>query len=309
MKKINYIDSSFYKVETVSEEKRYKLKRDTEDKFYGAHVLGFISTLEKDSDIDLNILYNNLDSLSFVMNDPTFKKHKQQNRKLIAAYYPYTNKICFDSMSMNADIYHEEFHMASCKVIRDEGIRFSGLRQESLDKKVQIGMWLNEGYTELCVERYFPEAYDTKIFKSYLQQKYVAMIIEEIVGKKIMKDSYFQADLCRLIRYLSVFDTEENIVKFLRNNSVLQFHRLNKDKNYFLIKMYLKKLEDDYCTRKISYDEFISKLGKYFYLFGIKCLDRQCKDILGRNITSSIIEQQEIIKKEKAKELILAKSR
>lgn len=309
MEKINYVNSSFYKVEQISEERKCKLKRETEDKFYGAHILGFISTLEKDPNIDLSLFYNNLDSISFRNDDPSFQKRKKRNRKLIAAYYPYANKICFDSMSMDADIYHEEFHMASCKVIRDAGIWFGGLRQETLDRKIKIGSWLNEGYTELCVERYFPEAYDEKILKTYLTEKHMAMIIEEIVGKKIMQDSYFQADLNKLIKYLSLFNKEENVINFLINDKILKFHTLNKQKNYFLIEIYVQKLVDDYCTRKISYDELVSKLSKYFYLFGIKCLDRKCKDILGRNITSSIIEQQEIIKKEKAKELILAKSR
>ncbi len=94
-------------------------------------------------------------------------------------------------------IYHELFHMSSSVV--KEKKKYSGFHQT--DFKTNLGREINEGYTELLTNRYFPSLNLSSI--AYQYEAFVAERLEQIVGREKMQSLYLNANLKGLIDELS----------------------------------------------------------------------------------------------------------
>ena len=124
-------------------------------------------------------------------------------------------------------------------------IGYSGFQQIFFYKIESIGYGLNEGYTDLLVNRYFNNKIKYRCY-SYEVCTFFSQKLEEIVGTKRMENYYLNADLFGLYHYLLNFDTGENIAQFIVSLDYLlkyasMFHP-EKCKNYFaLLECYLAK--------------------------------------------------------------------
>ena len=105
---------------------------------------------------------------------------------------------------------HELLHMATSYT--KGKITLSGFSQ-IIGGKISACCGLNEGYTELLNKRYFSKC--KKDRGSYPEQQFIALGIEEIVGREKMESLYFDADLEGLVKELSQYASIEEIHELL----------------------------------------------------------------------------------------------
>lgn len=211
------------------------------------YILYFLRTIKKDFSLeDLTIFFNNLKELSI--------KRKDINIKEGSAVYSASKKeITLTGENYMNDVYHELFHVASSFV--QSGNIYSGFYQGHWYLIKTIGRGLTEGYTEKLAEDYFGDT--DKIGRFYAYEVYVARIIEQIIGEDVMKKLYVRANLPELIRLLSVYVSEKEVIGFLNSLDFVEKYRkatnINKvayevlreafrSVTFFLIKIYVKKL-------------------------------------------------------------------
>ena len=109
-------------------------------------------------------------------------------------------------------IAHELLHMSTSKI--EENTFYCGFQQTNKKTGINIGIALNEGYTEHLNQQYFfPDYFDD----SYIHEQSIAYEIEKIVGKEKMEKYYFNADLYSLIQELTKYAELEEIITFLRD--------------------------------------------------------------------------------------------
>lgn len=232
---------------------------------------------------NLNIFYYNLNKLKLKP-----KKFGLQNlifrTNVEGSYDIEKNQIQVDRNGYIRAIFHELFHMASS--IYKDGIYYSGFDQESSKPgTVDLGLALNEGYTQLLTERYF--GYIDEVRGGYEFEVHIADKLEKIVGQEKMESLYLNADLLGLMNELKNYVSEEEIIKFISRADFLKEYRCKKklhplekemitanltDVNTFLLKAYTVKLKRqldggtlDMNTLYEDLAMYISSLGTSFY--------------------------------------------
>ena len=293
MKKIERVDRSDFIVMPISSEKEEELKNLTSTKFASQEILKFIAVLEKQPNVDLTIFFNNLESLSVSKNDPFFVTYKKLKRERITALYLIMkNIIHYDEFSHQRDLYHELLHAATALINYDRDVVICGFDQLSRNRKIRLGKPLNEGYTELLVDRFFQTG---GFSTNYPNEKNMAKIVEEAIGQPLMQRSYFSANLDNVIQALTKYDSEENVLKFLANYKAFRNGKLNKKVNHFLLSIYLQSLFEKIRNENLSSDEVITRLATYFRSFGISCMDDVSKDMLGSLLADKVVSRFEEI--------------
>ena len=219
------------------------------------------------SHCNLSLFYQNLKNLSI----------KERNKNILdylniliagvsaaAEYDPKTNKMYIvekDEDKIKNLIAHELLHMSSSK--EDESVSCCGFHQINKQSKVNIGIALNEGYTEHLNQQYFfPDYFED----SYLHEQSIAYEIEKIVGKKKMEQLYFSADLYGLIQELTKYASLEEVIMFLRDFDKLHVKAVPieekeeafKDLRKRIAQIYLRKQKTLLEQGKISEDEYKS---------------------------------------------------
>lgn len=119
------------------------------------------------------------------------------------------NTITIDKKYLDSNtIYHELFHLASSnrRILGD----LSGFYYSNLDKSIELGKGINEGYTELLACTYFKDYGIT-----YKFQTMVASKLNELVGKETMERLYFTTDLRGLMEELQKYVDFEDIKGFI----------------------------------------------------------------------------------------------
>lgn len=160
-----------------------------------------------------------------------------QNRPIdnAGSYNEKENKIYLRDLFSHDIIYHELFHLASTRIV--DNITYSGISISSLDYKHNIG--LNEGYTQLLTDRYFPS--EVSYTLSYPYEVVMAHQIETIIGEEEMLSLYLTADfksfVLRLEKYLNLGE-----IKKLINNIDFIHDNLYKNKNVVLLKEKLQEV-------------------------------------------------------------------
>ena len=136
---------------------------------------------------------------------------------------------------------HECFHMASSYNIN--GNIFTGFCQIK-NGKTSLGVGLNEGYTELLVNRYFNKTAND----CYKNEIKYAELLEMIIGKNNMEKYYFKAKLNLLVKELEQYEDYNSILKFIENLDYIYINRNKKSNIYhnkillFLLNCYIKKI-------------------------------------------------------------------
>ena len=214
----------------------------------------------------LTNFYNNIHDMQIHMTDYKLKNifHKIEFN---GSFNAKTNTIKLNKNDQNYEaIFHELFHMAST-VSLDNDI-YSGFRQhKTYNSKDDIGVGINEGYTQALTERYFGHIEGIKY--SYPFETFIACLIEEIIGEDKMAKYYFNANLYGLIDELSQYNLPNNVMKFIYN---LDF--LNKIPTL----PNMKSLEQDYIIKAIK--QIINFL---FYTYERKIKKQFNKGLISEN--------------------------
>ena len=160
-------------------------------------------------DYDFAYMYKNLRTLKIYpiyIVSPKFK-----GRKVPAYYDCIKNIIRYTKNTKDEKLPHELLHMASTYKNDEEKSIFSGFSQSSkIGNNKMIGRALNEGYTQLLVNRYF-----NINSRTYLLETLVVTKIENIITKEKMEKMYFSADLKGLINELLKYNDEKSIITFI----------------------------------------------------------------------------------------------
>lgn len=229
---------------------------------YKKEILQFISTLEKEENINLTVFYNNLKTLT-IENEDLNKKEKLKDKlnhgTTIAYYLSSFDKINLIGKCSKYDLFHELFHVASSKYLYRKRLVCSGIMQYSTDGSINVGRYINEGYTELLCDRFF------KNFNSecYLDEKKIASALEELVGKENMYNYYFNIDIEGLIKNLKKYSNELNILVFLTSSNKYILRR-------FLKNCYIKKTYKELLNKEITQEEFENKNIEYLKKLGFE---------------------------------------
>lgn len=247
---------------------------------FGESIINFATTIiDKIPNANLTLLYNNLSSLT------TSTKNYKIDKLLFGsstegAYIACDNNIKLSESNYNFTIDHELFHVSSTFYRKEDGMVFTGFNQRLLGKK-DIGVGINEGYTQLLAERYFGQSKD--IMLAYKYEKNIAERLETIIGKEKMETLYFSANLYGLVQELTQYEDENTIMQFIANidflsKHLLETHLLASEKNMFtsklksvykfLLSCYIKKLKIDFDNGilnneqlSISLSIFLDKMG------------------------------------------------
>lgn len=226
---------------------------------------------------DLKILFSNIKTLKISTGNFKFENFFSQEATT-GTYSVEKNEIILDEKEYRDTIYHELLHMAS-SYFEDEMI-YSGFQKHGISyqmKIINIGIGIDECYTELLNRRYFVK--DKDITASYKYQIFITSKLEEIIEKKRMESLYLNADLDGLIKELEKYINKEKIIEFiydmdyiykhLKENKILFLNKkvsntLNRI-NLFIVKVYLKKIYQQYLQNIVSYEELIKKSSDYIY--------------------------------------------
>ena len=185
------------------------------------------------------------------------------------AYNDLTNEI---TILFSSALYHELFHMAS--TIKNTGL--VGFHQY-FSKKENIGIGLNEGYTELLTQRYFGNKH--KIKNVYDYESKIAYNVEMILGKEKMEELYLKADLNGFIEEMKLFAKEEDILEFLVNLDYIcvasNAHLITKDSliakkileiQEFLLKTYQTKMKQQFENQMVNQDMYEKQTEEFLNL-------------------------------------------
>lgn len=225
---------------------------------FSNEFLNFINALNEIKIIDLSIFSKNLKTLK-IQTVNSIVNYNIFSKDIISAYYEVIgNTIIISRKYKHISFNHELFHVASSYY--DKETIYCGLSRISCKNTSSIGKFLNEGYTELLTQRYFP----SKNNNAYTFEKNVAGIIEDIVGRETMYECYFKANLPKLITCLSKYSDEKQVLKFLSQKHKLESNKIVKS---FVKDIYFKKLKEDFKNGLITRNELISKIKNYLNVF------------------------------------------
>ena len=253
----------------------------------------------------LSNFYRNLNSLIITNDD--IKKEKKQVLEVKGCYTFFENKITLSQKSKKDTIFHELFHVATTTYKNNN--LYSGFNQCFFykGKWVNIAEGINEGYTQVLTERYFPSKKENR--SSYPFEKEVMLHIENIIGRKELEELYFTNYLNWLINELKQStDNENDIDEIILKTDYINRNLYNKmsikelittqkyinDVSLLLIKLKVNKLinevyyddkdENEFNNELISYIKSLSKSIKVkhnkFYFLNLKQTEEYLKDVL-----------------------------
>lgn len=263
MKGFKFDISEIINIPPIANKKKYEVL--TLSRFLYEHeeeILNFASIIEtRFSKDDLVMFHKNIKTLKMKIVD---------SMKFNGYYDPYENYLVIKKERVNKTLPHELFHVTTSRINGVSSI--CGFHY--LSKGISIGMALNEGYTDIMANRYF----DSDISCSFYSReiKYYD-ILEDIIGKDKLEKYYMNANLVGIIKELSQYRDEKDVVEFIiktddilrnerksnkKNNIVKKYDITNKmiETNLFLASLNFDKNNNEDLTKNINtYDKY-SKL-------------------------------------------------
>lgn len=209
--KIKNVNTKILPIEVIRKIENIDETRLLQQK-YGSSIVDFFKTISQEiPEEDLTILFNN-----FITLTTKTKNFKLLNRIIgnhtAGQYIAKDNTIEVSDKDYESTIDHELFHTASTLIDSETSAIFTGFAQIK-DENNNIGIGLNEGYTQHLTEKYFGKK--KKLLKAYTYEKNIAIIIEMIVGEKQMQSLYLNANLNGLVDVLKQYNSEEKIYDFI----------------------------------------------------------------------------------------------
>ena len=245
----------------------YEISSDfgNEVKEIDAGIKKFIKVIEKNFDKkDLSYFYLNIDDLRV-------EKANELDSKNINACYDIIDNTINIKRRTKYTIFHELFHLSA----RDG---FDTGFERSIGNKVH-NRGLNEGYTDLLTHRYFGDLENDKA--GYQIEMTMARMIEDIIGKDIMEESYLRCHGKTIESYLLEY---MGIKAYTMLNLLDDIERITKKDEYseeriqkkiiqiyiYILEGYIKKQyllyknnEIDISTVLKNIDDFTKRYGKF----------------------------------------------
>lgn len=178
---------------------------------------------------NLKIFHHNISNLKISYVHDFDKYNKNKCCKKIGHYITKQNKIEIIKDSQKGVLIHELYHAISSYYDKNAEIMYCGFHQLNSDNNIDIGVGLNEGYTEYLTEQYCQKHNLPNMKKIYLNEKKYAAKIESIIGSKKMLGLYLTSDLRGLINELSKYESKENAIAFLLDLDTLHKDFLTKE--------------------------------------------------------------------------------
>ena len=230
---------------------------------YEKDILEFTSVLEQNfPKEDLVMMYKNLGNLKMQIVD---------DMKSNGSYDPYDNSILIKKDKYPTTLPHELFHLTTSRRL----INNSVCGFHFVSKGLSIGLALNEGYTDIMANRYFKK--DIR-FSAYGREIRYFDILEKLFGTKVIEKLYMRADLVELIKLLTDYKEEKDVINFIikiddilriekcKYNDIITTYDLIKfydltnkiiEANLFLSSLYFKKSGlEDYTESLTDYDKY-----------------------------------------------------
>ena len=149
--------------------------------------------------------------------------------------------------------------------MKKNGVLHSGFNQVSFNPSFSnLGVGLNEGYTEVLTHRYFKEG-EFKPTKNLYSYEYLAIIathLEKIVGDKKMTHLYMNANLKDLINEMCKYAEPKDVMEFFAYTDFLYEHVNDLILKYKEDNMILNSLKNVNKFLAISYLKSIIKARK-----------------------------------------------
>ena len=236
---------------------------------------------------NLIMLYNNINELKINTFDESFNDKKESLKNIIfrkgtksltaASYSDAFNKILVPKVGGEVHLPHELFHMSTSFKSEEKNVRFIGFEQKQLNILQIIGTGINEGYTELMVQKYYGDDYLSNS-SSYILLRKVMEAIESIIGKEKMENYYLTANLNGLVNELAQYAKYEDVLKFISsmdfvyNNFNESFVKSKKNQqllsdqlrfvNAFIITIGTNKPIKQLSDNEITKDQLVSFIAK-----------------------------------------------
>lgn len=166
-----------------------------------------------------------------------------------AGYDIFNNKI-YAGKNIDDSIYHELFH-AFTSYKKNALSTVSGFNYTNIH--ANIARRLNEGYTDLLMNRYFD------IDVAYMIEANIARKTEIILSEKNMQNFYASNNLYAIIKFLSKFSSEEEALTLTNSVDKLGIYRNNIKKSIQIMNILSNYLVDVYVNVLV---EFYSQ-GKF----------------------------------------------
>lgn len=217
------------------------IEKLSNNKFYN-YIVEFTDFLEFNfSEELLQNYYKNI-SKAKVDDSKLFNKLEMKVNSHSATYSSFENKIV---LRQESSIYHELFHLAS--TYNED---FVGFYQNNM------GLAINEGYTELMAHRYFPNRRGI----GYYDQVEIVKVLDKLIGQKKMEELYLTNNLKGLIEELNKYASLEDIQKFITNSDYILMVKYSTN-NKIVRKLLSDKSKDKMAIRinnaAAEIDEFL----------------------------------------------------
>lgn len=206
------------------------------------------------------------------------------------SYNVVTNRININPSSTDDDINHEFLHILSTK--ESDDLITSGFYQIEIDTGITRFVGINEGYTEVINQRFFPEF---KERKSYILLKMIAYRLEILCGEDNMLNAYLNGNFNDIYDYLVSITNEEDTKRFFRNLdciakinvknvyfNYLEYYYYKLARNY-LIKAFITLFTTNLADGLINDDDYVEGLNRiYDALGGAVYITKYRLPIIGR---------------------------
>lgn len=149
---------------------------------------------------NLQIFYNNIKTAEFKKNVLMIVLG------LGGTYWGKTNKLTY---TLDSSFPHELIHLSSTIYDKENNTILSGFRQTK--GGADIGVGINEGYTELLTSRY----YNKKVKSYHFQVKFAKLFEFFFDNSKELEDLYFGANLPGLICHLEKYTAKDRVIQLL----------------------------------------------------------------------------------------------
>ena len=209
------------------------------------------------SEKDYNLLQERLEAINInFINDIVSKEHEIFGN-VAGTFNPDGTINLYDKEERV--IYHELLHASSLQYHTDT-ISYDGFNHQNIDEKKNIGIGLNEGYTELLTIRYFGG--DSR----YKNEVFYNQMIENIIGKDKMQSLYFNSDLDGLISELSKYCEKSKVLNFVDKMDyfiILDSIKRDKSEKYKDQKVPSFESIRDFQEINEKYEETIHELNQF----------------------------------------------
>lgn len=205
-------------------------------------------------------------------------KDKQEKYVVMSDYQPLKDKLTIygsehseklEKNNKKKIINHELIHIAS--TYKKGRIIISGFSQ-IIGTSYQIGVGLNEGYTERINLKYFSKDATNP---SYQTLRCISECIEKIVGEEKMEKLFFEGNLAGLVEELEKYYPKEDIIRLIQKidkchscmgKDIAKEKALAKEIRAEIGNIYLNQQKELLASAKITKEEFQSNIVNMAFL-------------------------------------------